>query len=278
VAAYTQKHLVSWIVLLNASLVTSWSSCATNSSRYTLWYLWQTFSTRVCKYWNHLHVSVSLQYVNYCPFGCVINSQFYRFLRHCSCEEFFVSQMVSLIVLMKNKDYPLKILLKRIRGLLNKQKFLNGISTIGGFWITLVSGELLVKPTWSLFFSIVLFSVFCLSCCVFLFLFPCVVCSWPVAWQSLPRCFWICSRILVHRLVWSLAFSHCRELKKSVRKLGYRNHNHTWYYCRPFSLFFVSWSFPVLSFLLWNSLWLVEEELTFCLSFFKILYGWLKKE
>jgi hypothetical protein len=63
----------------------------------------------------------------------VFNSQFYRFLRHCSCEEFFVSQMVSLIVLMKNKDYPLKILLKRIRGLLNKHKFLYGTSTFGVF-------------------------------------------------------------------------------------------------------------------------------------------------
>ncbi len=70
----------------------------------------------------------------------VVNSQFYRFLRHCSYEEFFVSQMVSLIVLMKNKDYPLKILLKRIRGLLDKKKILFGISTIGVFWTILVSG------------------------------------------------------------------------------------------------------------------------------------------
>ncbi len=57
----------------------------------------------------------------------VINSQFYRFLRLCSCKKFFVSQMVSVIVLLKNEAYPVKILLKRPRGLLNKGKFLFGI-------------------------------------------------------------------------------------------------------------------------------------------------------
>jgi hypothetical protein len=63
----------------------------------------------------------------------VINSQFYRFLRLCSCKEFFVSQMVSLTVLLKNKGYPLKILLKRTRGLLNKEKFLSGFPAFGIF-------------------------------------------------------------------------------------------------------------------------------------------------
>ncbi len=38
----------------------------------------------------------------------VMNSQFYRFLRLCSCKEFFVSQMVSLIVLLKTKGCPSK--------------------------------------------------------------------------------------------------------------------------------------------------------------------------
>jgi hypothetical protein len=54
----------------------------------------------------------------------VINSEFYRFLRLCSSKDFFVSQMVSLNVLLKNKRYPLKILSKRIRGLLNKENSL----------------------------------------------------------------------------------------------------------------------------------------------------------
>jgi hypothetical protein len=58
----------------------------------------------------------------------VINSQFKRFLSLCSCKEFFVSQMVSLIVLLKSKGHPLRILLKRTRGLLNKENFLFGIS------------------------------------------------------------------------------------------------------------------------------------------------------
>jgi hypothetical protein len=42
-------------------------------------------------------------------------------LRLCSCKEFFVSQMVSLIVLLMNKGYPLKNLYKRTRGLLDKK-------------------------------------------------------------------------------------------------------------------------------------------------------------
>jgi hypothetical protein len=41
--------------------------------------------------------------------------------------------MVSIIVLLKNKGYPLKILLKMTRGLLNKEKFLSGISAFGIF-------------------------------------------------------------------------------------------------------------------------------------------------
>ncbi len=36
----------------------------------------------------------------------VINSQFYKFLRLCSCKKFFVFQMVSLIVFLKAKGYP----------------------------------------------------------------------------------------------------------------------------------------------------------------------------
>ncbi len=38
----------------------------------------------------------------------VNNSQFYRYLRLCSCNKFFV--MVSLIVLLKSKSYPLMML------------------------------------------------------------------------------------------------------------------------------------------------------------------------
>jgi hypothetical protein len=62
----------------------------------------------------------------------VINSQFYRCLRLCSCNKFFVSQMVSLIVLLKNEGYPVKILLKRTRELLNNEKFIFGISAAFG--------------------------------------------------------------------------------------------------------------------------------------------------
>jgi hypothetical protein len=50
----------------------------------------------------------------------VINSQFYEFVTLRTCERFFVSQMVDVIILLKNKGLPLEILLKRIRKLLNK--------------------------------------------------------------------------------------------------------------------------------------------------------------
>jgi hypothetical protein len=76
----------------------------------------------------HVHSNISIT----AKLG-VINIQFYRFLRLCSCKKFFVFQMVSLIVLLKVKGYPLKILLKRTRGLLNEEKILFGTSAFGVF-------------------------------------------------------------------------------------------------------------------------------------------------
>jgi hypothetical protein len=64
----------------------------------------------------HVHSNISVTTLG------VMNSPFYRSLRLCSCKEFLVSQMVSLIVLLKIQGHPLKILLKRTRGLLNKEK------------------------------------------------------------------------------------------------------------------------------------------------------------
>jgi hypothetical protein len=73
---------------------------------------------------------------------------------------------------------------------------------------------------WSLFFSAVLFCMFCLFCCVFLFFvisLCCLLLARSMAESSC--CFWNCSRNLVCSLVFSLAFTHCRELMKSVAKL-----------------------------------------------------------
>jgi hypothetical protein len=81
----------------------------------------------------HVHSNISMTV----KLG-VINSQFYRFLRLCSCKKFFVFQMVSLIVFLKAKGYPLKVLLKRTRGLVLKEKFLFGISTFGIFRMILL--------------------------------------------------------------------------------------------------------------------------------------------
>ncbi len=58
----------------------------------------------------------------------VINSQFYRFLKLGSCNKFLSFRCHS-----SEDNYPLKILLKRTRGLLVKEKFLFGNSTFGAF-------------------------------------------------------------------------------------------------------------------------------------------------
>jgi hypothetical protein len=81
----------------------------------------------------HVHFNISMT----AKLG-VINSQFYRFLRLFSCKKFFVFQMVSLIIFLKAKGYPFKVLLKRTRGLALKEKFLFGISTFGIFRMILL--------------------------------------------------------------------------------------------------------------------------------------------
>jgi hypothetical protein len=81
----------------------------------------------------HVHSNISI----IAKLG-VINSQFYIFLRLCSCNKFFVFQMVSLIVFLKAKGYPFKVLLKRTIGLVLKEKFLFGISTFGIFRMILL--------------------------------------------------------------------------------------------------------------------------------------------
>jgi hypothetical protein len=81
----------------------------------------------------HVHSNISMT----AKLG-VINSQFYRFLRFCSFKKFFVFQMVSLIVFLKAKGYPSKVLLKRTRGLVLQAKFLFGISAFGIFRMILL--------------------------------------------------------------------------------------------------------------------------------------------
>ncbi len=51
----------------------------------------------------HVHSNISMTL----KLG-VINSQFYRFLRLCSCKKFFVFQMVRLIVFLEVKGIPSK--------------------------------------------------------------------------------------------------------------------------------------------------------------------------
>ncbi len=75
--------------------------------------------------------------------------------------------------IQKNKeDYPLKIMLKRTRGFLNKEKFPFAISAFGVFWIifvySVVSGELLEAHLVICFSSVV--CVFSSYCVYFFFL------------------------------------------------------------------------------------------------------------
>jgi hypothetical protein len=53
----------------------------------------------------HVHSNISITV----KLG-VIYCQYYRFLRLFRSKDFFVSQIVSLILLLKNKRYPLKVL------------------------------------------------------------------------------------------------------------------------------------------------------------------------
>jgi hypothetical protein len=64
----------------------------------------------------HIHCSIFIS----AKLG-VINNQF---LRGLNSKAFFESQMVSFVVLLKNKDYPQKIHVTRTRGCLSKGKFI----------------------------------------------------------------------------------------------------------------------------------------------------------
>ncbi len=82
-------------------------------------------------------------------------------------------------------------------------------------WIMSWSSSCLGLCSSLLSFSCVLFILLCFS--VFVISLCCLLLASSMAESSC--CFWICSRNLVHRLVSSLAFMHCRELMKSVWKL-----------------------------------------------------------
>ncbi len=131
----------------------------------------------------------------------VLSSQFYRFLRLQS--SFFVSQIVSLIALLKNKGYPLKILLKRNRGLLNEENYFCGTLSIlshsehsNPIMYRLVSGDLfethLVSSCCMLFYVLSSYCACTLLCfCFSPYAFLCVFFSFylascqPLSWLSL---------------------------------------------------------------------------------------------
>jgi energy-converting hydrogenase A subunit M len=65
----------------------------------------------------HVHSSISIT----AKLGCIDN-QFYKFLRLCVSKDFLVSQMVSLIVFLKNKGYLLNFCLRGIESWSIKKK------------------------------------------------------------------------------------------------------------------------------------------------------------
>ncbi len=154
---------------------------------------------------SHVHSNISMT----AKLG-VINSQFYRYLKLCSYNKFFVFQMVSLIVFLKANGYPLKVLLKRTRGLLLKEKFLFGNSNFR-FWhfqndfaSGLVIGELFVSPlvhSLSLFVLSFSFSFPFLSFFVSLSCHCCYGLLLASSMAESSRCFRNCSRNSVCRLM-----------------------------------------------------------------------------
>ncbi len=120
----------------------------------------------------------------------------------------------------------------------------------------------------------------CLSCCIFLsfvfFLCHCLLLASGMA--EYLCCFQNCSRNSVCRLVFSLAFTYCRQLMKPGKIVIEKSLSYMlllmvpeqvwdWYCCSYcfrflFCFSFLGPLFSVFSFLLWDSLWLVEEVLT----------------
>jgi hypothetical protein len=111
--------------------------------------------------------------------------------KNCTCH------VVWLVILQKwALGYPLKISVKRTRGLLNKEQFLFGIAVFQVFCMTLcslVSGEAFLSPLGSLFaFShLLLYSVlssYCASSFFFFIFTLCIfLCVFPVmVWGSSP--------------------------------------------------------------------------------------------
>jgi hypothetical protein len=75
---------------------------------------------------DYTHIDMIFASCSHCNISTVaglgaINSQFYRVLSSKVC---YISQMVSLILLLKNKCYPPNIFLKTTRDLFNKENIL----------------------------------------------------------------------------------------------------------------------------------------------------------
>jgi len=106
-----QKHLVSWIVRLKAQSIQAlkWLECL-------------------------MFIPIS-QWLQRCGLSIVNFTDSWDFV---FVRSFFLFQMVSLIVFLKAKGNPLKVLLKRTRGLFLKEKFLFGISAFGIFRMILL--------------------------------------------------------------------------------------------------------------------------------------------
>ncbi len=138
VGAFTQKPLASWIVHLKASLAILFDLTVT-----VLKVCWVTFLTSALN--QSMQAGIEMIRIPHVHSNIlmtgklgVINSQFYRFLRLFSCKKLLVFQIVSLIVFLKDKGYPLKVLLKRTRGLVLKENFLIGLLAFGIFRMILL--------------------------------------------------------------------------------------------------------------------------------------------
>jgi hypothetical protein len=137
VAAYTQKPLVSWIVRLKASLVISWIKLWDRVLKvYPVTFLTNALnqSMQVLKWLECLMFILISQWLWSWGLSIVNFTDSWDFVVVRS----FLSSRWSVLLSFWRQGYPLKVLLKRTRGLVLKEKLLFGISAFGIFRMILL--------------------------------------------------------------------------------------------------------------------------------------------
>lgn len=78
----------------------------------------------------HIESNIS----NMAKYG-VINSQIHRYLRLCTTKEGFINQCSNLIILLLQKDYNKRKIMRKLKRILYMKSYVHGISALGMFRI-----------------------------------------------------------------------------------------------------------------------------------------------